>query len=143
MAQRVSPEKFSQLVGYLEEVKDRMAQMGRELDGQREESTCLKLKLMRNQRRLELERQFLPLLHRATGPLGPKSQGGGKVAQNAARPKEQQLLAGAELAPLGGAEQPPAAATTMRESRSTGSLPHAGGPLSRSGGPLSGSPLMG
>merc|ERR1719356_2115516 len=132
MALSVSPEKFSQLVGLLEETKDRMAQMGRELDGHRDESACLKSKLMRNQRRLELERQFLPLLHRASGPLGPKSRGGGKVAENAARPT-QPLLAGTELAPPEGA--------MLRESRSAGSL-HAGAAPPRSSGPLSG-PLMG
>lgn len=133
MALSVSPEKFSQLVGLLEETKDRMSLMGRELDGHREESASLKSKLMRNQRRLELERQFLPLLHRASGPLGPKSRGGGKVAENAARPT-QALLAGAELAPPG-TEQ------GLRESRSAGSLRNGAAPP-RASGPLSG-PLMG
>lgn len=132
MALSVSPEKFSQLVGFLEDTKDRVAQLGRELDGHREESACLKSKLMRNQRRLELERQFLPLLHRASGPVGPKSSGGGKVAENASRPK-QTLLAGTDLAPPEG--------TILRESRSAGSL-HAGAAPPRSSVPLSG-PLMG
>ncbi|CAK0881663.1 unnamed protein product, partial [Prorocentrum cordatum] len=135
MALSVSPEKFSQLVGLLEDTKDRMAQMGLELDGHREESASLKSKLLRNQRRLELERQFLPLLHRASGPLGPKSRGGGKVAENAARPT-QAMLASGELPPPG-AEQ----GATLRESRSAGSVRAGAGPP-RCCGPLSG-PLGG
>ncbi|CAK0820288.1 unnamed protein product, partial [Prorocentrum cordatum] len=68
----VSPEKFSQLVAQLEDMKDKLDVASKDNDHLRQDRCWLQDKLDRNQRRLELERQFLPLVHAARGPLGAK-----------------------------------------------------------------------
>eukprot|EP00927_Polykrikos_kofoidii_P082146 TRINITY_DN8084_c0_g1_i1.p1 TRINITY_DN8084_c0_g1~~TRINITY_DN8084_c0_g1_i1.p1 ORF type:complete len:545 (-),score=136.32 TRINITY_DN8084_c0_g1_i1:95-1603(-) len=69
----VSPEKFAMLLAELETMKDKLALLGREGEFERENAAWLRAKLDQNRRRLELERQFLPLLHKARGPVGPKN----------------------------------------------------------------------
>eukprot|EP00929_Paragymnodinium_shiwhaense_P003930 TRINITY_DN104659_c0_g1_i1.p1 TRINITY_DN104659_c0_g1~~TRINITY_DN104659_c0_g1_i1.p1 ORF type:complete len:552 (+),score=144.75 TRINITY_DN104659_c0_g1_i1:51-1706(+) len=69
----ISPERFAQLVAELEELRDKLAALGRDSEYDRERSAWLTAKLEQNKRRLELERQFLPLLHKVRGPVGPKN----------------------------------------------------------------------
>lgn len=71
----ISPEKFSQLIIELEELRDQMNLIGTEKDNEKELIHSLKQQLSRNRRRWELERQFLPLLHQVKGPVGPPSRG--------------------------------------------------------------------
>lgn len=68
----IPPEKFAQLIRELEEMRDRMLWLGNQANKERTEFSALKAKLDTNSRRLELERQFLPLLHKVRGPVGPK-----------------------------------------------------------------------
>jgi len=72
-ASSLSPEKFAQLIAELEEMRDRLNWLGAEHQRGREQNRILGLKLDQNKRRLELERQFLPLLHKVKGPVGPKN----------------------------------------------------------------------
>ncbi|CAE8598422.1 unnamed protein product, partial [Polarella glacialis] len=67
----ISAEKFSELIIQLEEMKAKMGQLGEERDRERETSFLLKSQLNDKRRTAELERQFLPLLHKVTGPIGP------------------------------------------------------------------------
>eukprot|EP00927_Polykrikos_kofoidii_P082147 TRINITY_DN8084_c0_g2_i1.p1 TRINITY_DN8084_c0_g2~~TRINITY_DN8084_c0_g2_i1.p1 ORF type:complete len:503 (-),score=126.55 TRINITY_DN8084_c0_g2_i1:64-1572(-) len=69
----VSPEKFAMLLAELETMKDKLALLGREGEFERDNASWLRAKLDQNKRRLELERQFLPLLHKVRGPVGPKN----------------------------------------------------------------------
>lgn len=68
----ISPEKMAQLIADLEDMRDRLTYLGSEADRERYQCNVLKGKLEQNSRRLELERQFLPLLHKVRGPVGPK-----------------------------------------------------------------------
>jgi hypothetical protein len=70
----VSAERFAELIADLEEIRDKLAVLGRECEYEREKSAWLNSKLEQNRRRLELERQFLPLLHKVRGPVGPKNK---------------------------------------------------------------------
>jgi len=72
-ASSVTPEKFAQLITELEDLRDRLSVLGAEHNREREQAKLLNLKLDQNKRRLELERQFLPLLHKVRGPVGPKN----------------------------------------------------------------------
>lgn len=72
-ASSISPEKFAQLITELEDMRDRLNVLGAENDKEKEQTKMLGLKLDQNKRRLELERQFLPLLHKVRGPVGPKN----------------------------------------------------------------------
>jgi len=72
-ASSLSPEKFAQLIAELEEMRDRLTWLGSEHQRDKEQNRILGLKLDQNKRRLELERQFLPLLHKVKGPVGPKN----------------------------------------------------------------------
>jgi len=67
----VSP-KLEELVRQLEHMRDQLGLLKKERDREKDLSESLMLKLDKNRRRLELERQFLPLIRHAKGPLGPK-----------------------------------------------------------------------
>jgi len=69
----ISPEKYAQLIADLEEMRDRINALTRDSEYERENAAWLRSKLDQNKRRLELERQFLPLLHKVSGPVGPKN----------------------------------------------------------------------
>jgi len=72
-ASSISPEKFAQLIGDLEMMRDKLVILGSEHDREAQQANLLRMKLDQNKRRLELERQFLPLLHKVRGPVGPKN----------------------------------------------------------------------
>lgn len=129
-AQSVSPEKFAQLVAELEDMRDRMSALGRQYDSEKANSVCLRQKLDKNQRRLELERQFLPLLHKARGPLGPKDSIG-----DGTKKKENSSWDLTGTLPLASG----ASDKKLHASQSAGSL---GGRNATMGGPLGG-PLGG
>mmetsp|Transcript_107481 Transcript_107481/g.303880 ORF Transcript_107481/g.303880 Transcript_107481/m.303880 type:complete len:486 (-) Transcript_107481:111-1568(-) len=124
-AQSVSPEKFAQLIAELEDMRDRLSKLGRQYSAERDGNASLQLKLDKNQRRMELERQFLPLLHKARGPLGPKTSVG-----EGARKQQNWDLVGA--APL-----PAAPGTTDKKLHASQSATSLGGSRSL-GGPLGG-----
>lgn len=69
----ISPEKFSLLVGELEQLREHLTSLGHEREQDKDMCDFLKTQLQQNRRRLELERQFLPLLHKARGPVGPQN----------------------------------------------------------------------
>lgn len=72
-AMSISPEKFAQLISELEGMQHKLTTMGAEHDRESQQANVLKMKLDMNKRRLELERQFLPLVHKVRGPVGPKN----------------------------------------------------------------------
>jgi len=68
----ISPEKMAQLIADLEDMRDRLTWLGSTADFAHQQSSLLRAKLDTNSRRMDLERQFLPLLHKVAGPVGPK-----------------------------------------------------------------------
>jgi len=72
-ASSVSPAKFAELITQLEDMKDRLGSLFKDYEDQKSTNELLRGKMEDNQRRMELERQFLPLLRQARGPLGPKT----------------------------------------------------------------------
>lgn len=70
----VSPQKFAELIAQLERMKADLSQYARDCAEEKEKNGLLLRKLDKNQRQLELERQFLPLLRKVRGPVGPQSQ---------------------------------------------------------------------
>lgn len=133
----VSPEKFSQLVAQLEDLKDKLDVAAQDNDHLRQDRCWLQDKLDRNQRRLELERQFLPLVHAARGPLGAKEAPAKRDREDPAKRDRESLEERASPARGGGAER------TLPASRSLPALAAGGG---RGGVPLgahTGSPLGG
>lgn len=110
----ISPEKFAQLIEELEEMRDKLIRLGHEKDMEKEQNTKLKGKLQQNQRRLELERQFLPLLHKVRGPVGP--------ANAVLQKKESLLEKKTVLAPLDASPVANTSPDRMRNSRSMGAL---------------------
>jgi len=66
----ISPAKFAELIAQLEAMRDSLKLMQKEHDHVKATNSDLHLKLEKNRRRLELERQFLPLIRKARGPLG-------------------------------------------------------------------------
>jgi flagellar biosynthesis GTPase FlhF len=95
----VSPDKFALLIADLEEMRDRLAILTRESELERNTASWLKAKLGQNRRALELERQFLPLLHKVRGPVGPKSTMLEKKSSEEQRPATSLPAAGSK--PLG------------------------------------------
>merc|ERR1712139_689232 len=70
-------DKIAQLLADLERAKDRLASAIKDRDKAMEDSDMLNRKLGHTQRKMELERQFLPLIHAARGPVAhtlPKTQ---------------------------------------------------------------------
>lgn len=74
-ANSVSPSKFAELIAQLEEMRESMSCLLRDFQSEKDSNVLLNKKLESNTRRMELERQFLPLLRTARGPLGPKAHG--------------------------------------------------------------------
>lgn len=71
----VSPMKFAELIAQLEEMRDQLGVLQKDYMYEKTSNQDLASKLDKNKRRLELERQFLPLIRGARGPLGPKNVG--------------------------------------------------------------------
>lgn len=69
-----SPARLGDLMMALEAMRDRLNAMERDLREQRESNDRLKREMDANKRHMELERQFLPLLRQAHGPLGRKDK---------------------------------------------------------------------
>merc|ERR1711957_118044 len=103
-------------------MRDRIHNLGKAYEKEAEGNSWLLRKLESNQRRLELERQFLPLLHKARGPVGP---------QNGCLKGKKALQAG-----LSGV---PAEKLTMAHSASSPTLDHTARPNAQ----LKGMPLQG
>mmetsp|Transcript_41312 Transcript_41312/g.119542 ORF Transcript_41312/g.119542 Transcript_41312/m.119542 type:complete len:522 (-) Transcript_41312:348-1913(-) len=72
-AASVSPQKFAELIAQLESMRDQLNGLNRDYSTLKHDNADLHQKLDKNRRRLELERQFLPLIRHARGPLGPKT----------------------------------------------------------------------
>merc|ERR1712187_130797 len=70
----ISPEKLAQLVAKLEEMREKLAWLGREHDADKSKSQWLQSQLNQKTRSMELERQFLPLIHKIRGPIGPQNE---------------------------------------------------------------------
>merc|ERR1712008_51519 len=69
----ISPAKFAELIVQLEAMRDSLKALQKEHNQVKTSNSDLHLKLEKNRRRLELERQFLPLIRQARGPLGMRS----------------------------------------------------------------------
>jgi len=118
-AQSVSPQKFAELMAHLEEMKNNLSSLMKECNLEKDNSAWLLRCLDKNKRQLELERQFLPLLRKVRGPVGPKAHG-----DETLKKKE------AGMPPIANGASP----MQMRGSQSLGALgaPAAGGgPLGR------------
>jgi hypothetical protein len=115
----VSPEKFAELMAHLEEMKNNLAALAKELNLEKDNSAMLNRSLDKNKRQLELERQFLPLLRKVRGPVGPKAKGGQTLD---VAPNNQAPLAG--MPAIGQGASP----KQLRGSQSLGALSN-GGPL--------------
>lgn len=72
-ASSVSPAMFAELMDSLERMRENLAAMTRNYEHEKDNSAEIQRQLDKNQRRLELERQFLPLLRQVRGPVGPKN----------------------------------------------------------------------
>merc|ERR1719343_1808211 len=66
----ISPAKFAELIVQLETTRDSLKALQRKHDQVKASNSDLHSKLEKNRRSLELERQFLPLIRQARGPLG-------------------------------------------------------------------------
>merc|ERR1719454_1850382 len=71
----VSPAKFAELIAQLEEMKNNLSVLSKDCAHEKETNAWLNRQLDKNKRQLELERQFLPLLRKVRGPVGPKVRG--------------------------------------------------------------------
>lgn len=69
-ANGISPARLADLLMALETMRERLSVLERETREQRERNESLKRQMDANKRHMELERQFLPLLRQAHGPLG-------------------------------------------------------------------------
>jgi len=83
----ISPAKFAELIAQLEAMRDSLKALQKEHDQVRASNSDLHLKLEKNRRRLELERQFLPLIRQARGPLGMRSDVSDVLASPPALPE--------------------------------------------------------
>jgi DNA repair exonuclease SbcCD ATPase subunit len=119
-ANSVSPQKFAELMAHLEEMKNNLAALMKELNLEKDNSASLLRNLDKNKRQLELERQFLPLLRKVRGPVGPKAKGGQDERSKDIAPNSQ----AAGMPPIGQGASP----KTLRGSQSLGALSN-GGPL--------------
>jgi len=71
----VSPAKFAELIAQLESMKGQLSVLAKDCANEKESNSWLMRQLDKNKRQLELERQFLPLLRKVRGPVGPKVKG--------------------------------------------------------------------
>lgn len=118
-ASSISPEKFAVLITELEDMRDKMKVIGSENAREAEQVKMMGLKLDQNKRRLELERQFLPLLHKVRGPVGP---------QNPLFQKNMAALAAAAMVPDDMGPGSPPDRLRMAHSQSVGALDPRGRP---------------
>jgi hypothetical protein len=129
----VSPSKFAELIAQLEEMKSQLSVIAKDFLHEKSTNAWLNRKLDKNSRQLELERQFLPLLRKVKGPVGPKVKG--SAEEGAKRSKDATQLAAqapqnTQMPALG-----PASPQKLRMSQSMGALQDqtrastAGGPL--------------
>jgi len=131
----VSPSKFAELIGQLEAMKNSLAMLAKDCMHEKDTNAWLGRQLDKNKRTLELERQFLPLLRKVRGPVGPKI---GKATGDAGpvRSKDMTQLAApaaqGQMPPLNGGASP----NKMRMSQSMGAL--SDGRAATAGGPLAG-----
>lgn len=129
----VSPSKFAELIAHLEQMKNKMATVQKEQKKSEANATTGAKQSEDLKRTLELERQFLPLLRKVRGPVGPKVKGneeGGKKPKAVQGADMTQLQGG----PPQGTMMPPLASNRM--SQSTSALPD--GRAATAGGPLNG-----
>mmetsp|Transcript_145854 Transcript_145854/g.254459 ORF Transcript_145854/g.254459 Transcript_145854/m.254459 type:complete len:627 (-) Transcript_145854:166-2046(-) len=125
----VSPSKFAELIGQLEEMKSQLSALWKDCMKETETNDWLRRQLDKNKRQLELERQFLPLLHKVRGPVGPKMPGGQTALDG---PKRKDATANPQataMPPIAGQASPNK--IRMGQSQSLGAL---GGPLGGPGG---------
>jgi hypothetical protein len=113
----VSPAKFAELIAQLEAMRSQLSVYSKECDVLKEKNALFTRKLDKNQRQLELERQFLPLLRKVRGPVGPKfgvnGEDGPKRSKDATQAMAQNMMP-----PLGAGASP----GKMRMSQSMGAL---------------------
>jgi len=83
----ISPAKFAELIAQLESMRDSLKSLQKEHDQVKASNLDLHSKLEKNRRRLELERQFLPLIRQARGPLGMRSDVSDVLASPPALPE--------------------------------------------------------
>merc|ERR1719191_2175867 len=78
-------------------MKNQLSLLAKECMNEKEAKEALLQKQDKIKRQLELERQFLPLLHKVRGPVGPKAKGqpdldGGKRLKDATQVQEMPAL---------------------------------------------------
>merc|ERR1719375_1881533 len=66
-------EEFAVLIAELESIRARLSILDHERSQALEQNAKLRSKLEHNQRDFDKERQFLPLLHKVRGPVGPQN----------------------------------------------------------------------
>lgn len=121
----ISAEKFQELISELEHLKEMLDTLGSERDRAKKQAEFLRSKLDVQTRRLELERQFLPLLHKVRGPVGPK---------NPLFTKNMTALAAVARVPDDDREGGPPEKLKLAYSHSAGSLKQEGGTRQRDSG---------
>jgi DNA repair exonuclease SbcCD ATPase subunit len=124
----VSPAKFAELIAQLEEMRNQLAGLTKDWVHEREQKELLQGQMDKNRRQLELERQFLPLLRKVRGPIGPKAKG--PIEEGAKKKDLSQPVPPSGIPPLSYGTSP----NKLRASQSLGALP--GG--AAGGGPLAG-----
>lgn len=80
-------DRLAQLIKDLEATKNKLASVSKERDQARTENDSLNRRLGQNQRKMELERQFLPLLHLAKGPIGERTVQQSKTWSSKSEPR--------------------------------------------------------
>jgi len=129
-ATSVSPAKFAQLVAQLEDMKNELGALFKDCNTEKESNAYLRRQLDQNRRQLEMERQFLPLLHKVRGPVGPGNSSIKKKVE-----KSGATTAAGAAAPGAGAggfaATPPLAGplTSPKKLRLSQSMGNFGGPL--------------
>lgn len=124
-ANSVSPQKFAELMAHLEEMKNNLSKLMKDYNAEKDNGAWLLRCLDKNKRQLELERQFLPLLRKVRGPVGPKAKGGQDEIV-----KKKDAAANSQAVPVAGMPPiPNASPKQMRSSQSLGALGAGGGPL--------------
>jgi len=133
----VSPNKFAELIAQLEQMKNKMATVQKEQKASEQSSVAGAKQSESLKRTLELERQFLPLLRKVRGPVGPKVKG---AEEGGKKPKASADMTQLQGQPPQGTMMPPltagASPNKMRMSQSTSALPD--GRAATAGGPLNG-----
>jgi hypothetical protein len=132
----VSPQKFAELIAQLEEMKNQLSVLSKDNANEKDNNAWLNGQLNKNKRQLELERQFLPLLRKVRGPVGPKAKGGqGEEGVKRSRDATQLANQGAPNS-MPALPAPGASPNKLQMSQSMGALTQ--GRASTAGGPLQG-----